>query len=66
MPQAAQLWVSMLVSVHTPPQTVCREGHAQTPPLHAAPEAHAFPHVPQFWTSFGMQSPLQFRSPAGH
>jgi hypothetical protein len=57
-----------MVLVQTPLHACSPPGQAQVPLVHEAPNAHAWPHAPQFCGSVWvlMHTPLQLWAPPGH
>jgi len=51
VPQAPQLFMSVLTFVQMPLQLVCPCGHVHCPPAHDAPPVHTLLQAPQFQLS---------------
>jgi hypothetical protein len=60
-PQAPQLEVSDVMSVHVPLQSVALEGHAHLPPVHVADWLQTTEQLPQLFVSVrtSTHTPLQ-------
>jgi hypothetical protein len=68
VPQVPQFWLSLLVTVQTPPQLVEPETQVtpHVPPEQASPAGQTVPQVPQFWLSvWGETQTPAHKSPVG-
>ena len=68
VPQAPQLFGSLLMAVQTPLHVVCPASHPQAPPEHSCPDGHLLPQAPQLFRSelMSMQVLLHNACPDGH